>query len=289
MRRAAACSLLGSFLGLLVLGCPPPDEKDRLPPLNLGGEGTGLAPTTGGATGGAAGSTSTGGGTGGSGTNTGGSTGRTTTLLGDVFEAFAFNTASDRVVDIQAHSGSATVVAQGRADDYPEVSVAAQGEVELTDVLESDGTWVRVTPTAVAFMAVLHQVDTTDDVREALLVMQRALLVPIETAVAATTGAEVDPERGQILLRVVDDQVDGLAGAVVAQAGADEVIYNNQNQWSTSATETDDSGLVWIFNVPATAANGSAQSVTIDRGTTNVTRQIPVWPDTVTIVDVLLN
>jgi len=277
MRRAAYLVVLG--LGFATAGCPPPEADDRLDRADLGADGGRASVSVGGGKGGTAGAPGGSEGTGGASTQW-----PTTTLVADIQEINQLNTLpafpSDPIVDSGSHSGQVDVVAQGRDDDTFVIAPAVEADVRLDGVRKSDGTWVRVATEQSDVMSMLHQVDTADSRGDMVYVIQRLLMDSILTQV--NTGLSYEVGSAQVMVRVIDDQRDGVAGITVSAAGSEAVLYLELNSWVDLANETDESGLALIVNVGAKAIDGYAVPIVVGGAAVSV----PVYPDTVTLVEV---
>ncbi len=279
-------------LGLGTVACPPPeaDERPGRPdydesggrPVSPVGGGTGVGGTAGsGASEG--GATSTGGA---ATTGTGGAlvTYDTTTLTGILREATGFisrpDSPSSPILNSGAHAGQVEVVAQGGDSEHFVPEPAAEGAFELDGVRKSEETWVRTHSEQDGILGVLHQVDTTDRVEDVIYVMQATALDDILTEAGSNLDFAVD--KAQVMVRVMDQNRDGVEGVTVGFAEADGVLYQLLNSWYAEAEFTDDSGLAFVVNVPAKAKDGDYQTIAVGTGAVSV----PVYPGVLTIVEV---
>jgi hypothetical protein len=276
MRRAAWVGCLGLAL-TFVVGCPPPKADDRPGRTDFDDGGRSSVVTLRGGTGGA-------GGTAGSASATGGEPTEwpTTTLNGQVWLVNEFN--SDPAptvpfVNAAEDDVQVDVVAEGRDSDTTAVGVSVDSPFELAEVREAEAVWVRVSTDDATMMGALHQVDTTEPATHPVYVVQRLLIEDILDRSPA--GISLNRDRAQIVLRVIDQSRQGVDQVVVGRGGS-EILYRQLNVWDGAATSTDSSGLALVANVGATAAVGSFAEFTV--GAKQVT--VPVYPDTVTLVEV---
>ena len=276
MGRAAWVGCLGLVLTFAV-GCPPPKADDRPARTDFDGGGRTSVVTLRGGTGGV-------GGTDGGGPATGGEPAEwpTTTLSASVQQVTLFNSDSPPgtfFVNAGAYNGQVDVWAEGRAAKTPVVSPAREADFDLADVRKAEDVWVRLTTDDPTVMGALFQVDTTDSGEDALYVVQRALIEEIIRR--SQDGITLNRDRSQIVVRVIDSDRQGVAEVTVTQ-GTSIVLYKQLNVWDGSATQTDSSGLAFIANVLATAADDSTATFTLNAERVTV----PVYPDTVTLVEV---
>jgi hypothetical protein len=274
--RVAGVVGLAAVLALAAIGCPPPEADDRPDRPGISDSGGQRPITIGGGSGGSAGA---------GGVATGGSLSEwsTTTLAAEVHEINAFNTRpaypTDPIVNSGPHPGQVSVVAEGR-DEETFVKVEAEAEFEIDGVRESDGTWVRVISDDFDVMDMLHQVDTADQERDTVFVIQVLLMEQILAQV--NTGLGYDANRAQIVVRIIDENRDGVAGVTVAHDGAEDVLFQDLNVWTAAADATDSSGLALLVNVPAEDADGASETIIVGARAVSV----PVYPDTVTLVEI---
>ena len=71
----------------------------------------------------------------------------------------------------------------------------------------------------------------------------------------------LDADRGQLILRFSDEDLDPIPGVRVDVPGADFVAYADGSGWSEDADETDASGLVIAGNITASQFPGSTLNV----------------------------
>ncbi len=270
---------LAIALAVTALGCPPPEADERPDRTDLGDGGGGSPVTTiGGGSGGTVGAA-------GSSTATGGSLSdwATTTLVAEAHEIYAFNTLptypSDPIVNSRPYSGQVTVVAQGRNEEAFVPAEAVEETFEIDDVRRAEDTWVRVSADEAGIVDMLHQVDTADGDSDTVYVMDREVMNGILRNGAS--GA-YENNRAQVIVRIIDENRDGVAGIRVELSGGDDVLFQDQGQWSTTPEVTDASGLALVMNLEAEAKDGSTDPVIID----GVTFDIPVYPGTVTLVEI---
>jgi hypothetical protein len=128
---------------------------------------------------------------------------------------------------------------------------------ELSDVLKSAQNWFLVEPAAgLGLLPTLTVVDTRS-VRSDGLAIGVARQLDVDGIFQLSLAGEAAPSRAQVVLRVVDSAGRSVAG-VRAQLTAEVVAYRAQASWdATEGGSTDDSGMIFLGNVPAAAAIGS--------------------------------
>jgi hypothetical protein len=127
---------------------------------------------------------------------------------------------------------------------------------ELQDVVKDDENWFMVEPAAGQGMLTTVTPVDTRAVKMDQLVLGLASEENIDGIYALSqSGGERNPQTAQIVLRVTDAQGRSIKGVSVSLI-AEMIIYRVGDQWLSSDGATDDSGLVLLGNVPATAALG---------------------------------
>jgi hypothetical protein len=123
---------------------------------------------------------------------------------------------------------------------------------QLRNVLKAGDNWFLVEPDEnVGVLPTVTVVDTraTKTDEYAIGLVRRP---DIEGIFQLSLTGEPSSERAQVVLRLVDDQNRSVPG-VRAQFTAEVVAYRAQDTWdATDEGETDDSGLIFLGNVPAT-------------------------------------
>lgn len=246
--RIVAAALLAALLGA---GCSEPTERTPATCMKCGvytGGGVGVPGTGGGA--------GTGGGSGGAGAMGG------VTLKGRVIllDDFAFE--SGPLLD-----DAATLRAQADGGGTAMGSWNGMDEYALDDVLNDPLTWVSVTPTTTTNMGLptLAPVNTTrpaadGSVTQNLAVVSRTI---IDTVLDILTVPTVrDESKATLILMVRKTDGSPLAGVTVTAPTAETVVYGAAGTFTDDATQTDNSGLVVLVNVPASAWPGTLVGVT---------------------------
>jgi hypothetical protein len=125
---------------------------------------------------------------------------------------------------------------------------------ELKDVLKSDSNWFLVDPDDdQGVVPTLTLVDTRA-VKSDELGIGVARQGDIESIFQLALSGEPSPARAQIVVKVVDTQGRALRG-VTAQLTAELVAYRVDTAWDASeGGSTDDSGMIFLGNVPASAS-----------------------------------
>ena len=283
----ACLAVLAAGSAFTVVGCPPPEADDRPGRTQIGDDGGRSTVPIGGRTGGSAGS-----GAGGSAGAVGGSVGTggtlsdwpTTTLVAAAFEITEFNTlpeySTSPIFTFAAHPYQVTVVAQGKNEATFVVKEAVDETFQIDGVRKAEDTWVRVSSEGPGTMDVLHQVDTADAAEDAVFVIDRDLMTSVLSQAQASFSYE--PNTAHAIVRVIDEDRGGVAGVVVQPLGGEVLFRDDANLWSSTAEYTDISGLALVANLTAAERDGEEARISVD-GATHV---VPVYPDTVTIVEI---
>lgn len=151
------------------------------------------------------------------------------------------------------YTGTAAVSATGLSGARVETSYDGTS-FELKNVLKSSSNWFLVEPEDNAGVLPTLTVVDTRVLKAGALTIGVAQRLDVEGIFQLSLSGEPSPERAQVVLRVVDDQERSLPG-VRAQFTAEVVAYRSQETWdATDEAETDESGLIFLGNVPATRA-----------------------------------
>lgn len=186
-----------------------------------------------------------------------------------------------------AFTGQATVRAEGVQRGVVEAAFTGIGRFELRGFKPSDPLWLGAFPEAnrgvlptlspVPLAAAFDEVDlgvVRDDSLE--LVFQ-----------LSTTSAERLAGSGQVILFFVDarNAQQGVAGITVSLPQAQFVSYGIAGSWSDLETRTDQTGLVVLANVAASAFPGSTQRIALS-GRASGFVSVRVAADAVSLVEV---
>lgn len=158
---------------------------------------------------------------------------------------------------------------------------------ELQNVLKTASNWFLVEPTNDAsLLPTLSVIDTRSAKADELIVgVVREL--EVERIFQLSLAGEPAAGRAQVVLRVVDTQGRSVPG-VVAQLAAEVIAYRLEQTWDASeGASTDESGLIFLGNVPATSSLGSA-SVNL-AGAASGRVDLRVRAGTVTVVTAIGN
>lgn len=146
-------------------------------------------------------------------------------------------------------SGDAEVSATGQSGARRQAHYDGQS-FELEDVVKASSNWFMVEPEDTSGMlTTITPIDTRQINADSLNVG----LASADTVdgMFVLLGAERSTQRAQIVLRVVDEQDRSVAG-VIGQMTAEIIAYREAAGWISGDTETDDSGMIFFGNVPAT-------------------------------------
>jgi hypothetical protein len=123
---------------------------------------------------------------------------------------------------------------------------------QLKNVLKAGDNWFLVEPQDnVGVLPTVTVVDTRAAAADeySIGLVRRP---DIEGIFQLSLSGEPSSERAQVVLRILDEQERSVPG-VRAQFTAEVVAYRNQDTWdATDEGQTDDSGLIFLGNVPAT-------------------------------------
>ena len=132
----------------------------------------------------------------------------------------------------------------------------------ITGLQSGEATGVLAVPDDPNSLAVptLLRVDTLESESVTLPLVNAEVLSEIYSSIRSQ--AVVEPNRGQLVLRFSDGDLDPIAGVRVEVPQASFVAYSDGGSWSEDAMETDGSGLVVAGNIVASDFPGSSLSVT---------------------------
>jgi hypothetical protein len=132
---------------------------------------------------------------------------------------------------------------------------------ELQDVVKSASNWFLVEPDdSQGVVPTLTVVDTRAAKVDALGIGV-ARQGDIESIFQLALSGEPSTERAQIVLKLVDDMGRSLRG-VTAQLSAEIIAYRIDTAWNAAeGGETDDSGMIFFGNVPASGSLATANVV----------------------------
>jgi hypothetical protein len=124
----------------------------------------------------------------------------------------------------------------------------------LEDVVKTASNWFLVDPdVGQGVVPTLTVVDTRSVDADALDIGV-AHQQDVESIFQLSLAGEPSRDRAQIVLKVVDEQQRSVSG-VTAQLMAEIVAYRQESTWDAAeGGATDDSGMIFLGNVPATAA-----------------------------------
>ncbi len=183
--------------------------------------------------------------------------------------------------------GSAEVSAAGLGN----VRVKAQydgSEFELKGVLKTEPNWFLVTPEANAgVLPTLTPADTRTPL-SAGAVLGVAREQDVEAIFQLSlSGSERSATRAQVVVKVVDDQARVVTG-VEASAGAEVTAYRTGDIWTMSeGLGTDESGLIFLGNVPASSTLSSVNVLLLGQVSARV--EAKVLAGAVTVLTVVVS
>lgn len=182
-------------------------------------------------------------------------------------------------------TGTAEVSAAG--DNGARVKASYDGTgFTLKDVLKTDSNWFLVDPAEnQGVVPTLTVVDTRTTKADALLVGV-ARQGDIEGIFQLSLSGEPSAERAQVVLTVVDEQGRSLPG-VTAQLITEVIAYRTEATWDAAeGGSTDQSGMIFLGNVPASSALGTTEVIL--SGTANASVEIRVQAGTTSVVTVVV-
>jgi hypothetical protein len=157
---------------------------------------------------------------------------------------------------------------------------------QLKNVLKARDNWFLVEPEDnVGVLPTVTVVDTraTSADGYAIGLVRRP---DLESIFQLSLTGEPLSDRAQVVLRILDDQERSVPG-VRAQFTAEVVAYRTQDTWdATDEGQTDDSGLIFLGNVPATPTLTTA-TVALT-GTVNAQVQIRTLAGATTVVNAIV-
>lgn len=136
----------------------------------------------------------------------------------------------------------------------------------LDDVLSDPLVWVSITPgpSSVA-LPTLVPVNTTRPAADGSVTQNLGIVssLLIDTILdILTVPVFRDPSKGILVLEVRESDGTPLSGVTVTAPTAETIVYGAGGTFTDDATETDNSGLVLLVNVPASAWPGTLIGVT---------------------------
>jgi hypothetical protein len=182
-------------------------------------------------------------------------------------------------------TGTAEVSAAGENGARVKGSYDGNG-FTLKNVLKTGSNWFLVDPSEnQGVVPTLTVVDTRTTKADALLVGV-ARQGDIEGIFQLSLSGEPSDQRAQIVLTVVDEQGRSVAG-VSAQLITEVIAYRTEETWDASeGGSTDQSGMIFLGNVPAASALGTTDVVL--SGTANATVEVQVQAGTTSVVTVVV-
>ncbi|HEY6724536.1 MAG TPA: hypothetical protein VI197_10910 [Polyangiaceae bacterium] len=134
-------------------------------------------------------------------------------------------------------------------------------DFSLTDLVSGEATAVLVVPDAQNGVPwpTLLRVDTLQSRTVTLPLVSSEVLNEVYAGLGSQPA--LDPDRGQLILRFSNENLDPIPGVRVEVPGAAFLAYADGSGWSEDADETDASGLVIAGNILATDFPGSAFTV----------------------------
>lgn len=202
------------------------------------------------------------GGSGGSGGGKAGAAGATSgvTLKGNVILLDDFALKSGPLLDTAAE-----LRAQARGGGSVTGDWNGLDAFVMEDVLSDPLVWVNITPDGPsAALPTLVPVNTTKPVNgtvtQNLAVVSSVLIDTILDVLTLPTVR--DPTKGILVLEARKSDGTPLAGVTVTAPTAETIVYGAAGTFTDDADETDNSGLVLLVNVPASAWPGTLVGVT---------------------------
>lgn len=138
---------------------------------------------------------------------------------------------------------------------------------ELVNVLSDPLVWVSLTPTNVVTQALptLSPVDTTQPTANGRVMVDLAVIdrTLVDTILDILTVPVLrDESKAILILEVTRGDGTPLPGVTVTAPTAETIVYGAAGTFTDDETQTDNSGLVLLVNVPASAWPGTLVGVT---------------------------
>lgn len=184
-------------------------------------------------------------------------------------------------------SGNATVSATGQSGSRTSASYSGQG-FELDSVLKTAVNWFLVEPQGTGVVATLGAIDTRT-VNQDMLSLG---LVPSDAIdqIFLNSGTDRSPERGQLVVHVVDSQLRSVPGIRGTLSTTPEITqYRMGSTWvldDNGTNATDDSGMLFFGNVQ-TGSTLTRASVSLS-GTSTSRIDVELKTGAVTVVNAIV-
>jgi hypothetical protein len=166
-------------------------------------------------------------------------------------------------------AGTVQVQAPGADGDQVITTSQPNGGFVLPGIIPVPNLWVGVGPFNAdpnsTFVDTLQVVDATRSTPVSLLVMSRSTLQQLVVDSFMVSPVELDPQRGHVVLRFVNDQRQGIPGVTLTMPppAATSVAYDLGDQiYSDTQTETGARGTLVLVNLAASAYPGVATTIT---------------------------
>lgn len=188
-------------------------------------------------------------------------------------------------------------VARSTGDDIVATS-NTDGSFSLDGAPRDPGVWVAVgtftDSTTETFMDTLQVVDTTVEGAVELVIMRRSVLEELISSTFFDEPIELDPARGHVILRCVDELGNPIPGLSVVSPSAEvaDVAYDAGDIYSDVMGETSTRGTVALMNLPAADYPGGLTTVVLELSSMPVVQFRPnvrVASDSVTVLTVALD
>jgi hypothetical protein len=144
----------------------------------------------------------------------------------------------------------ATVSATGRNGSRVKANYDGTA-FQLPGVLKTAGNWFLVEPVSIGLLPTLTPVDTRSTTSDVLSIwLAQSLTID---SIFALMGTERAEDRAQIALHVVDANRTSVSGVRVSVT-AERIGYRTSGTWLANEEGTDDSGMIFLGNVPVGSA-----------------------------------
>ncbi|MGC4065861.1 MAG: hypothetical protein QM784_14665 [Polyangiaceae bacterium] len=163
------------------------------------------------------------------------------------------------VSDSPTATGSFTVTVPGADGKNIQQSTSALFSVETVRVAKN--LWLTAKPaTGANLLTGVVALNTTRDTDTVVPVVRRSALELV--AYGLTLPVTLDKDKGQVVLRFVDDSGAPVKGVSVLGSGAENVAYDDGGSYSDAVSSTGARGLAFLLNVNATTTP-TAMAVTL--------------------------
>ncbi len=137
--------------------------------------------------------------------------------------------------------------------------------ISVPNSLVSDQSWVSVMPaTSSGYFPGIHNVPS-DNANSVSVPLLKKIDLDFVQSLLSTQPIIVDPEKAQVIVKVVDINGNGVPGVHASPVGAQVTTYASGNTWldDSSISTTDVSGRIMAVNLSAGTQGGGFVSFTV--------------------------